>query len=246
MLPVPPGRISSLASSVGPSRTSAAGSVDWFEIVTVASPAPTAAAVLGLTLTELSLIKAVSSIGDGGRGLFSKSSSPQAAIANAAATAATGKMSLLPTLIPRATLTEALPPERWFAASERQVHDLGIDPVADRDRCSRLGLPAADRQRDRAARGGADRRTHPAQLTLAQPERVAGGDLGREPQPAKAAVGLSLVLQPGDGLLADVAALSEADRALVDPGLLGDRRSGHLATESRAPALDANDLRRLL
>jgi hypothetical protein len=31
--------------------------------------------------------------------LFSKSSSPQAEIANAAATAATGKMSLLPTLI---------------------------------------------------------------------------------------------------------------------------------------------------
>ena len=56
------------------------------------------------------------------------------------------------------------------------------------------------------------------------------------------AVRLAPVVQPGDRLLADVAALGEADRALVDPGLLGDRRRRHLAAEARPARLDPDDL----
>ena len=43
-----------------------------------------------------------------------------------------------------------------------------------------------------------------------------------EPQAAEVAIGLALVVQARDGLLADVAALGEADGALVEAGLLWD------------------------
>ena len=73
-------------------------------MVTVTGPAPTSLA--GLTLTALSLISALSSIGAGGRGLFSKSSSPQAEMASAAAPAASGTISLLAAPIVGATLAQ--------------------------------------------------------------------------------------------------------------------------------------------
>ena len=56
------------------------------------------------------------------------------------------------------------------------------------------------------------------------------------------AVRLALVVEAGHGLLADVAALGEADRALVDPGLLGHRLRRHLRAEARPAGLDAEDL----
>ena len=84
--------------------------------------------------------------------------------------------------------------------------------------------------RARARRGAPDRRRRPA----------------RQPQAAQMAVRLALVVQAGDRLLADVAALGEADRALVDPRLLRDRRRGHLAAEPRPARLDPHDLGRLL
>src|SRR5205085_1836082 len=77
---------------------------------------------------------------------------------------------------------------------------------------------------------GADR----SQLPIAEPHRLAGRRRRRQAQPAQVAVRLALVVQAGDRLLADVAALGEAHRALVDPGLLGDRRRGPLAAEARA------------
>ena len=64
-----------------------------------------------------------------------------------------------------------------------------------------------------------------------------------ETQPAKVAVRLAPVVEAGHRLLADVAALREADGAVVDSGLLGDRRGGHLAAEPRTPRLHAQDLR---
>jgi len=58
------------------------------------------------------------------------------------------------------------------------------------------------------------------------------------------AVGLAAVEQARDGLLADVAAFREADGALVEPGLLRDRRVVEVDSVARAPALDPHDLRR--
>ena len=53
-------------------------------------------------------------------------------------------------------------------------------------------------------------------------------------------------MQPSDGLLAHVAALGEADGALVEPRLLGDDRVVEVDAVARAPVLDAQHLRRRL
>jgi len=60
------------------------------------------------------------------------------------------------------------------------------------------------------------------------------------------AVGLALVEQARHRLLADVAALGEADGPVVEPGLLGDRRVVDVDAEARAPGLDAHELGGLL
>jgi len=59
-------------------------------------------------------------------------------------------------------------------------------------------------------------------------------------------VGLAAVEQASDRLLADVAALREADRALVETRFLRDRRVVEVKAIARAPALDAHDLGRVL
>ena len=56
------------------------------------------------------------------------------------------------------------------------------------------------------------------------------------------AVRLAPVVEARDRLLADVAALAEADGALVDPGLLRDRLGRHLAPEPRPAGLHPGDL----
>jgi len=56
------------------------------------------------------------------------------------------------------------------------------------------------------------------------------------------AVGLAAVVQAGDGLLPDVAALGEAHRALVEAGLLRDDRVVEVDAVARAAALDAQHL----
>ena len=111
------------------------------------------------------------------RGLFSKSSSPQAASASAATSAASRTISLLCTPIVRATLTEPAPdagaaPVR--SRSEGQLDDLGGIAVADLDRRPRLGLAAQDRERDRAVGGGEHGGADRAQLALAEADRIAG------------------------------------------------------------------------
>ena len=94
---------------------------------------------------------------------------------------------------------------------------------------ARLGLAAQDRERDRAARGGehggADR-ARPRARRARSGRRAPTGPARREA--AQVAVRLALVVEARDRLLADVAALGEADGALVDPRLL--------AASSRAPS----------
>src|SRR3954452_8677671 len=53
------------------------------------------------------------------------------------------------------------------------------------------------------------------------------------------AVRLALVVQSRDGLLADVAALREADRTLVEPRLLGNHGVVEIEPVARAAGLDA-------
>ena len=107
--------------------------------------------------------------------------------------------------------------------------------VADLHLGARLGLAAHQRQRDRAEPGRVDDRADPPDLALA--ERAAASPArrpAREAQPAQVAVRLALVVQARDGLLADVAALREAHRALVEAGLLRDRRVVEVDAVARA------------
>jgi hypothetical protein len=83
------------------------------------------------------------------------------------------------------------------------------------------GLPADERKCDRAVDWGDHRGADAADLTLSEPQRLAGRDGLGEAQPAEVAVGLAAVMEARDRLLADVAALGERDRALVEAGLLG-------------------------
>ena len=116
-------------------------------------------------------------------------------------------------------------------------------PVADLDRGARA-RPRGAGSRARSGRGrgrGRRCRSSRARARRARPGRRPRPG-AREPQAAQVAVRLALVVQAGDRLLADVAALGEAHGALVDPRLLGDRRGRHLAPEARPAGLDAHDL----
>ena len=103
------------------------------------------------------------------------------------------------------------------------------------------GLAAHDRQADRPERGETTR----CRCGRPRARRAAAAcrrDRRREPQPAQVAVGLALVVQAGDGLLADVAALGEADGPVVEAGFLGDDGLVELDAVAGAAALDAHDL----
>ena len=108
-LPTPPGAISPLSASssgVGPTRVRLTGSPDWFETVITASPAPNSA---GDIRTLLSSTFAVTSIGAGGRGSFSKSSAPQPAAHRSRENAPTSAARRRPE--ERTTLLELMPPQ---------------------------------------------------------------------------------------------------------------------------------------
>ena len=117
---------------------------------------------------------------------------------------------------------------------------------ADLDQRPGRGLPPDHGERDRAERGGDDGRPDPPHVAAFERDRVVLGDGRIEPEPAQVPVGLSPVVQAGDRLLADVAALGEADGASVDARLLRDRGGAHLAPEAGASRLDAQDLGRRL
>ena len=122
-------------------------------------------------------------------------------------------------------------PARRRRAARTEARRLRLTPSPTVTGRPGLGLAAQDRERDRAVGGGEDGGADRAELAVAERDRVAGGRRRLEPQAAQVAVGLALVVQAGDRLLADVAALGEADRALVDPGLL----RGSSPSSSRAP-----------
>ena len=80
--------------------------------------------------------------------------------------------------------------------------------------CAGLGLAADDRQCDRAVRGGDAGAADSADLLLAEAQRRPRAPPGRSSRrPAQMPVRPPPVVEAGDGLLADVAALGEADRA---------------------------------
>ena len=110
----------------------------------------------------------------------------------------------------------ALPrPIAGLNLAEGQVDDLGRNAIFTYGELGAgLGLAAQDRQADRP-QGGGDGRCRRAGRPPSRPARsaVAGPRRGAQPQASQVAVGLALVVEAGDRLLADVAALGEADRA---------------------------------
>ena len=93
--------------------------------------------------------------------------------------------------------------------------------LADPDDASRLRLAAHERERDRAEPGGDAAAAHAFDGPLTQGQLLAGARRLGQAQPAQVAVGLALVVQARDRLLAHVAALGEAHRALVHPASWG-------------------------
>src|SRR5256885_2073194 len=98
------------------------------------------------------------------------------------------------------------------------------------------------RQGDVAEARRAHRGAQPADLALAEAQRCVRHGRPGQPQSAQAAVGLAPVVQARDRLLADVAPLGEAHRALVEPGLLGDDALVELVSVARAAGLHAAHL----
>ena len=95
----------------------------------------------------------------------------------------------------------------------------------------------------RAAGGGET--AVPTLPTSRSPSSTAspGGAARVEAQAAQVPVRLALVVEARDGLLADVAALGEADGALVDPRLLAASSRCRISAPRRGPAgLDPEDL----
>ena len=84
--------------------------------------------------------------------------------------------------------------------------------------------------------GNAAQRSHAAAPEI---NLRSGGHGAGQAQAAQAAVGLAAVEEPGHGLLADVAALGERDRARVEVSLLGDDRVVEIDSVPGPAALDA-------
>src|SRR5215207_492305 len=133
--------------------------------------------------------------------------------------------------------------EQSLRLRERQVDDLRADAVvADGERVAGRRLAPDQRQRDPSVHRRLDDGAEPADLALAEPQRVA---LRRRPtqlEPAQVAVRLAAEVQPRDRLLADVAALLERHRARVQAGFLRDHRVVEVDPVARPPGLDAADL----
>src|SRR5437588_619613 len=126
------------------------------------------------------------------------------------------------------------------ALGKRKVNDLrGCARFSHLEHVARRSLAANDRERDRAEHRRDGDRSDGAHSAAVEPQLVPAGGWLRQPEPAEMAVRLALVVQPGDRLLAHVAALREAHGALVESGLLGDGVGVEVEAEARAPGLDA-------
>src|SRR5215207_4631609 len=129
---------------------------------------------------------------------------------------------------------------------ERQLDDLGGDLAADGEPVPDLRFAPDDRQRDRTQGGGEAGASDPADLALAEQERLTGLGGAAQPEPPQRAVRLATVVQARHRLLPDVAALLEVDRPLHDADLGGHRLGPHVEAEAGPPGLDPEDLCRLL
>ena len=118
--------------------------------------------------------------------------------------------------------------------------------VADGDGVAGRGLPPHERERDRAVGGGDRDARQAADLLLAEPQHGSGGDRLGQAEAAQVAVRLAPVVEAGDRLLPDVAALAERHGALVEAGLLRDHAVIEVDAVARAAALDPHDLGGLL
>ena len=129
--------------------------------------------------------------------------------------------------------------ESASAARERQLEHLRASRRARRRsrRCPARPRGARARARSGRAQGRATALPSWPDGALAEQQLLARGRRLGQAQPAQVAVGLALVVQARDRLLADVAALREAHRALVQPRLLGDdacRRGRSRSADARA------------
>src|SRR5215207_64275 len=133
--------------------------------------------------------------------------------------------------------------EQSLRLRERQVDDVRADAVvADGERVAGRRLAPDQGQRDPSVHRRLHDGAEPADLALAEPQRVA---LRRRPtqlEPAQVAVRLAAEVQPRDRLLADVAALLERHRARVQAGFLRDHRVVEIDPVARPAGLDAADL----
>ena len=92
------------------------------------------------------------------------------------------------------------------------------------------------------SRGDVHDRPERPDLALAEPQRGTRRRGRGQPQPAQVAVRLAAEVQPRDRLLADVAALLERHRAVVETGLLRDHGVVEVGAVARPAALDPADL----
>lgn len=132
---------------------------------------------------------------------------------------------------------------RAAGASEGELDDLGGDlRPADLEPVARLRLTAHDRQGDRAEPGGDHGGPDRADGALPEPQLGAGRRGSGEPEPSQVTVGLPLVVEPGDGLLPDVAPLGEGDGTFVQTRLLGDDGGAEIDAVARPARLDPQRL----
>ena len=101
-----------------------------------------------------------------------------------------------------------------------------------------LGLAPHERERDRAERAGRRRRSRAADRAPASVQLLARCSPARRAAARADGGWAAPVIEARDRLLADVAALREAHRALVQAGLLGDRGLVDVDPVAGAPALD--------
>src|SRR6188472_1293210 len=189
----------------------------------------------GCTTTWSGLITTLTRVETWGRWSLAWRDSPQPASSAAVPTSATIAAALAP---PR--------PIRGLNLTEGEGDDFSRNAIFTYgDRRAGLRLAAQDRQADRPEGGGEGGAADRPDLLLAEDEALARLRRAAESQSPQVAVGLALVVEAGDRLLTDVAALGEADRLLDDPGLGGHRLGPHLGSEAGTAGLDSHDLRRL-
>ena len=134
------------------------------------------------------------------------------------------------------------PPRQAGGANGSSTTSAVVAAAGELQARPRLRLPAHERECDRPEPGRVGDAREAADLPLAEQQRRARLGESSEPQAAQVAVGPALVVEARDRLLADVAALGEAHRPLVEPRLLRDHRLVEVDAIAWPPALDPQAL----